>query len=84
MNGFPVDSHRSLTVASLLNRAARRFSDQLRRTPAARCVALRHHGDPDARNCYESLTRSRDPGVQAEGYWGIRDYKAANEAFKRP
>jgi tetratricopeptide (TPR) repeat protein len=58
------------------------FAAQAQTLEPARCVALRHHGDPDARNCYQNLTRSRDPGVQAEGYWGIRDYKAANEAFK--
>ncbi len=48
----------------------------------ARCVALRHHGDPGTQQCYQALTRSRDPGVQAEGFWGLRDYKAANDAFR--
>ena len=48
----------------------------------ARCALLRHHGDPEAKNCYQALTRSRDTGVQAEGYWGLRDYKAANDAFR--
>ena len=48
----------------------------------ARCMALRHHGDPGTQACYQSLTRSRDPGVQAEGFWGLRDYKAANDAFR--
>ena len=48
----------------------------------ARCALLRHHGDPDAKACYQSLTRSRDPGVQAEGYWGLHDYKTANDAFR--
>ena len=47
-----------------------------------RCAALKHHGDPEARTCYQNLTKSRDPGIQAEGYWGIRDYNSANEAFK--
>ncbi len=48
----------------------------------ARCMALRHHGDPGTQACYQGLTRSRDPGVQAEGFWGLRDYKAANDAFR--
>ena len=48
----------------------------------AKCAALRHHGDPAERQCYQGLTRSNDPGIQAEGYWGIRDYKAANDAFR--
>src|SRR6202042_3047582 len=48
----------------------------------AHCMALRHHGDPGTQACYQSLTRSRDPGVQAEGFWGLRDYKAANDAFR--
>ena len=48
----------------------------------ARCATLRHHGDPDAKACYQHLTKSTDPGVQGEGFWGLRDYKAANDAFR--
>jgi tetratricopeptide (TPR) repeat protein len=48
----------------------------------ARCATLRHHGDPEAKTCYQRLTKSTDPGVQAEGFWGLRDYKAANDAFR--
>jgi tetratricopeptide (TPR) repeat protein len=47
----------------------------------AQCEALRHHGDPDTRTCYQRLSRSTDPAVQAEGLWGIGDPKAANDAF---
>jgi tetratricopeptide (TPR) repeat protein len=47
-----------------------------------RCETLRHHGDPDATKCYQGLTRSGDPAVQAEGYWGLHDYQKANDAFR--
>jgi tetratricopeptide (TPR) repeat protein len=47
-----------------------------------KCETLRHHGDPDATNCYRALTRSPDLTAQAEGFWGIRDYTKANDAFR--
>jgi cellulose synthase operon protein C len=51
--------------------------------PAAEaCAKLRQHGDPVAAVCYEKLTRSTDRAVQAEGYWGLRNYKAANDLFR--
>lgn len=51
--------------------------------PAAEaCEKLRQHGDPVATVCYEKLTRSTDRAVQAEGYWGLRNYKAANDLFR--
>ena len=49
---------------------------------ALQCEALRHKGDPSTRACYQRLTRSVDPAVQAEGLWGVGDYKAANDAFR--
>jgi len=49
---------------------------------ALRCEALRHKGDPNARACYQGLTRALDPAVQAEGFWGMGDYKSANDAFR--
>jgi tetratricopeptide (TPR) repeat protein len=48
----------------------------------AQCEALRHHGDPDTRLCYQKLARSNDPALQAEGLWGLGDYKSANDVFK--
>jgi tetratricopeptide (TPR) repeat protein len=48
----------------------------------AHCAALRHHGDPDAKACYQRLTQSADLAVRAEGYWGVRDYISANDAFR--
>src|SRR5258708_36784729 len=49
---------------------------------ALQCEALRHKGDPNARACYQRLTRAQDPAVQAEGFWGIGDFRAANDAFR--
>jgi tetratricopeptide (TPR) repeat protein len=46
------------------------------------CEALRHKGDPAAKACYQKLTRALDPAVQAEGFWGIGDYRSANDAFR--
>jgi len=48
----------------------------------ARCEALHHHGDPAVAQCYQQLARSNDPGIAAEGYWGLRDYQRANELFR--
>jgi tetratricopeptide (TPR) repeat protein len=50
-------------------------------TTVAQCEALRHHGDPDMRLCYQKLTRSNDPGTRAEGFWGLGNWKQANEEF---
>jgi cellulose synthase operon protein C len=46
------------------------------------CEALRHKGDPNARACYQRLTRALDPAVQGEGFWGMGDYRSANDAFR--
>jgi tetratricopeptide (TPR) repeat protein len=35
-----------------------------------------------ARACFTAATRSSDAWAQAEGLWGLADYKAANEAFR--
>ena len=48
----------------------------------AKCETLRHHGDPDASKCFRALTTSSDPAVQAEGFWALRDYQKANDAFR--
>jgi cellulose synthase operon protein C len=49
---------------------------------AEACEKLRHHGDPALPACYEKLTKSPDRAVQAEGLWGLRNFKAANDAFR--
>ena len=46
------------------------------------CADLRLHGDPGTNACYEKLTHSTDIAIQAEGYWGIRNYKSANDLFR--
>ena len=46
------------------------------------CAALKHHGDPNTRACYQRLTRSSDPAVQGEGFWALGDFKSANDAFR--
>ncbi len=47
------------------------------------CAVHRHYGrEAQAKTCFTALTTSSDPAVRAEGFWGIDDHKAANEAFK--
>lgn len=47
------------------------------------CQELRKHGKKlEATACFESLTRSADPYVRAEGFWGLEQYEPANEAFR--
>ena len=46
------------------------------------CADIRLHGNPGAAACYEKLTRSPELAVAAEGYWGIRNYKSANDLFR--
>jgi tetratricopeptide (TPR) repeat protein len=48
----------------------------------AQCATLRRHGDAGATACYQRLSRAVDPAVRAEGLWGLRDYKGANDAFQ--
>ncbi len=43
---------------------------------------MRLHGNPGTTACYEKLTHSTDLAVAAEGYWGIRNYKTANDLFR--
>ncbi len=47
----------------------------------AQCEALRHHGDSTAVLCYQKLAESKDPLLQAEGRWGLRDYKGSFALF---
>ena len=47
------------------------------------CWQQRHHGRmAAAHTCFESLTRSANPAVRAEGYWGIEDFVSANDQFR--
>jgi cellulose synthase operon protein C len=47
------------------------------------CQKLRLHGKKsEATDCFETLARSGDPYLMAEGYWGLEDYKQANDEFR--
>jgi cellulose synthase operon protein C len=47
------------------------------------CAALRKHGkDAEAHACYETLSQQRDPYLRAEGYWGLKMYRDANDQFR--
>jgi tetratricopeptide (TPR) repeat protein len=46
------------------------------------CWKMRRHGDPGSRACFQRLTLSNDPGIAAEGFWGLHDFKSANEHFR--
>ena len=46
------------------------------------CENLRKHGDPATKACYQTLSRSNDLAIRAEGLWGLRDYQGANAAFQ--
>jgi tetratricopeptide (TPR) repeat protein len=46
------------------------------------CETLRKHGDPGTAACYQKLSTSRDLALKAEGLWGLRDYRSANDAFR--
>src|ERR1700742_3869244 len=51
--------------------------------PLDQCRALQHHGNVDgAHACYLSLTGSRDPQLRGEGFWGLKQYEEANQAFR--
>jgi cellulose synthase operon protein C len=57
------------------------FAQAITKNELSECEALRHHGDPSTRACYERLTHARDAATRAEGYWGAGDYSQANEEF---
>lgn len=54
--------------------------------PAATLEECREHRrrgrTPEAKDCYIALASSRDPYLQAEGFWGAGDYNTANERFR--
>ena len=79
----------SMSLAATLSAQAPRPPVKKMASPApqpsvdfAQCATLRRHGDPEARACYQKLIPSADPAVRAEGYWAIRDYLSANDAFR--
>ena len=54
-------------------------------SPAAECLDHRKHGRRDAATaCFNKLIdTSKDPAVIAEGFWGLKQYKPANEMFRK-
>ena len=47
------------------------------------CQAFQRHGKRDqARRCFTALSRSANPAIAAEGYWGLDDYQQANASFR--
>ena len=47
------------------------------------CWALRKHGRAgEAQSCFDTLTRSTQPSVRAEGFWGLEAWDQANEQFR--
>lgn len=52
-------------------------------TAADPCWAQRKHGrEAEAKACFTKLTQMSDPGMRAEGYWGLDQFVQANEEFK--
>jgi tetratricopeptide (TPR) repeat protein len=49
---------------------------------AAKCWNLKKHGDAGTSACFQKLTSSPDAATKAEGYWGLKDYQNANDAFR--
>ncbi|MCS7315107.1 MAG: tetratricopeptide repeat protein [Bryobacterales bacterium] len=70
-----------MTAAFLLLALARPFAEA---GPAAGCLALAHRGQNiQAENCFARLTSAKDAWARAEGWWGLRRYREANEEFRR-
>jgi tetratricopeptide (TPR) repeat protein len=48
------------------------------------CATLRKHGKTaEAHACYQTLSQQRDPYLRAEGYWGLKMYRQANDQFRQ-
>jgi cellulose synthase operon protein C len=68
-------------VAILAAAAAARAAAVL--TPDT-CAALRRHDKAaEAHTCFEFLSQQRDPYLRAEGFWGLKMYREANEQFRQ-
>src|SRR5260370_29876176 len=49
----------------------------------ADCWSLRKHGHrPEARACFDGLTRSGDAYTRGEGFWGLEEWEQANQQFR--
>jgi tetratricopeptide (TPR) repeat protein len=65
-------------VGASIGTAWRVYGDQ-----ADTCRGLRHHGKlKQAQACFESLSRSQNPFLSAEGFFGLARYDEANDQFR--
>ena len=71
----------AVVLAAAISLSAQVSKKAVPQTNVSECQALRHHGDPNAKSCFEALTRSNDAGIRAEGYWGLRDFTRSNDEF---
>src|SRR6478672_5602452 len=69
---------RALILVVLLGSAA-----AVRAATPADCWSSRKHGHrEEAQTCFQSLARSSDAYTRAEAYWGLEQWKDANEQFR--
>jgi tetratricopeptide (TPR) repeat protein len=55
----------------------------VRAADPADCWKLRKHGhSAEAKVCFETLTRSEQAYLRAEGFWGLQEWQQANEQFR--
>ena len=69
---------RTLILAMLLMAVA-----SVRAVTPADCWTQRKHGHrAEAQSCFESLARSNDAYLRAEGFWGLERWEDANQQFR--
>jgi tetratricopeptide (TPR) repeat protein len=71
-----------LGLALVVCAAAPLWADQAQPAEAAQCSALKKKGDATWKACFQTLTRSQNAFLRAEGFWGIGDYRTANDVFR--
>ncbi len=74
-----------MLAALTINACAQTPAPQPKRVPTAAdaCWGLKRHGKlAEAKSCFVKLTAQRDPALEAEGHFGLRDYVSANKAFQ--
>lgn len=73
-----------ITLAAGLTACAAQAPPGAWQERARPCHELAYRGkQAEARGCYQKLTLDRDAGVRAEGFYGLRDYRSANEQFRQ-
>ncbi len=75
---------RFLTAALLFLSSCNYAATPPVRGPVATCEDHRKHGRREqATACYNKLVESKDAALIAEGFWGLKNYKAANDLFRK-